>query len=336
MYEVFLAIHQILAALVLITAFLHIYYLYAYDWGYEIWIYVAGGIWFLERVIRLIRIAAIGKKIARVTMVDEGSDLLRVEVDGVAVEGHVYLFFPSLNWRIWESHPFSVLSSFTGGSAQSVAPLTNMVEGEKRTEVVGQAGKQTASSSDDDVSRAIPVTSAAIRPQTVLLIRPQSGTTKQLFDRTRAAGGSLSSPIYIEASYHASPSLRSLTHCSTIIGIAGGVGITAIVPIVRTFGGSRAHIFWGVKHDDIVRAIAPEIRQLEATGVSVETSIGTRMEVKDVVREEVLGREDTGPVGIVVCGPPSMADDVRRVIGEVVGGGKAKREVVFVDETFNW
>ena len=68
----------------------------------------------------------------------------------------------------------------------------------------------------------------------------------------------------------------------------------------------------------------------------METTVAARMDVSEVVREEVLGREDRGPVGIVVCGPPSMADDVRRVVGQVVGGGRAQREVVFVDETFSW
>jgi hypothetical protein len=337
MYEVFLAIHQILAAFVLITAFLHIYYLYAYDWGYEIWIYVGGAIWFLERVLRLVRMAVIGKRTAKVTMVlDEGSDLLRLEIDDVVVEGHVYLYFPSLNWRLWESHPFSVISSFTGGAAPTPSPQTTDPGQEKRSEVVGQIRKQTASSSDDDVSRTNMTVPSAARPQAVLLIRPQSGTTKQLFDRTRAAGGSLTLPVYIEASYHSSPSLRSLTSCSTVIGIAGGVGITAIVPIVKSFGGPRSRVFWGVKHDDILRAVAPEVKQLEAIGASVETTIGTRIDVREVVREEVMGREDKGAVGIIVCGPPSMADDVRRAIGEVVGGGMAKREVLFIDETFSW
>jgi hypothetical protein len=82
--------------------------------------------------------------------------------------------------------------------------------------------------------------------------------------------------------------------------------------------------------------VAPEVKQLEAIGASVETTIGTRIDVREVVREEVMGREDKGAVGIIVCGPPSMADDVRRAIGEVVGGGMAKREVLFIDETFSW
>ena len=155
-------------------------------------------------------------------------------------------------------------------------------------------------------------------------------------DHTRAAGGTLTTSVLIEASYHSSPSIRSLSRCSTIIGIAGGVGITAIIPVVRSFGGARARVFWGVKHDDVLRAIEPEIKILEGIGVSVETTVATRMDVRGVVREEVIGRGDRGPLGIVVCGPPSMADEVRRAVGEVVGGGKTQRAVVFIDETFSW
>lgn len=337
-YEFFLATHQILAALVLITGFLHIYYLYDYDWGYEIWIYVAGAVWFIERALRLVRIAAIGKRTAKVTMVDEGSDLLRLEIDDVVLEGHVYLHFVSLNWRVYESHPFSVISSFSGETAPilATAPSSSSPSEEKGPGIVDQTGKTTTRSSDEDVSSPSPMEPTLVRPRAVLLIRPQSGTTKTLLERTRSAGGTLTTSVLIEASYHSSPSTRSFSHCSTIIGIAGGVGITAIVPVVRSFGGARARVFWGVKHDDILRAVAPEVQELKRIGVTVETTVAARMDVSEVVREEVLGREDRGPVGIVVCGPPSMADDVRRVVGQVVGGGRAQREVVFVDETFSW
>jgi hypothetical protein len=39
-YEIFLVSHQILAALALIGYFLHIYFLFAYDWGYEMLVHL--------------------------------------------------------------------------------------------------------------------------------------------------------------------------------------------------------------------------------------------------------------------------------------------------------
>ena len=41
-----------------------------------------------------------------------------------------------------------------------------------------------------------------------------------------------------------------------------------------------------------------------------------------------------GDLGVVVCGPAGMADDVRLAVGEL--GPKARRGVIFVDEAFSW
>lgn len=344
MYEVFLATHQILAALVLIGGFLHIWYLFEWNWGYEIWIYVPGAIWFLERCLRLFRIASNGKRTAVLTTIDEESDLLRVEIDGLVAEGHVYLYFPTLSWRFWENHPFSVLSTFAGGASRvgNVSTVNektasaSSLDAEKApaatTRDLNQASPSSASS-DNENEAAVPTT--LLTPRATLLIRPQTGTTKALLAKTRAAGGRLSIPVLIESSYHANPSLHKLSHCSTLVGIAGGVGITAIIPIARTFGGLRSRLFWGAKHDDIVRAIQPELQQL-STSVAVETTIGTRLSVTEILREELLRDDEKGDLGVVVCGPGSMADEVRQVVGELVGSGKAKRGVVFVDEAFSW
>lgn len=340
MYEVFLAVHQLLAALVLITGFLHIWYLYDWDWGYEIWIYIAGGLWFCDRLLRLLRLASNGKRTATVTVIDAESDLLRVEIDGVVADGHVYLYFPSLSWRVWESHPFSILSSHAGENVRGEVDRNQgaVPNAETDAEKKGVSPdpnivqRSNSSSSNEAANNLITQTSG---PRAVVLVRPQTGTTKALLERTRAAGGKLSLSVLIESSYHANPSARELAHCSTLIGIAGGVGITAVLPMARAFGGLRSRVWWGAKHDDIIRAIQPEVRQL-GPSVELETVVGSRLPVSDILRDELLRDDEKGNVGIVVCGPASMADDVRRAVGELVISGKAKRGVVFVDEAFSW
>ena len=51
---------------------------------------------------------------AYVAVVD--GDYLKVEVPGLAAAGHAYLYFPTLTWCFWESHPFSVVL-VSGGQA---------------------------------------------------------------------------------------------------------------------------------------------------------------------------------------------------------------------------
>lgn len=47
--------------------------------------------------------------------------------------------------------------------------------------------------------------------------------------------------------------------------------------------------------------MAPENKQLEAAGPALGTSIGTRIDGRVVVREEVMGREEKGAVDVVMC-----------------------------------
>ncbi|KAL3479839.1 hypothetical protein BJX99DRAFT_255279 [Aspergillus californicus] len=41
-------------------------------------------------------------------MVDK--DNLKLQIPGVKADGHVYLYLPTLSWKVWENHPCSVLA----------------------------------------------------------------------------------------------------------------------------------------------------------------------------------------------------------------------------------
>ncbi|RVX69604.1 hypothetical protein B0A52_06668 [Exophiala mesophila] len=325
-YEIFLTTHQLLAALAMITYFLHIWYLFKYDWGYEIWVYVAGAIWFLDRLLRLFRIAVNGTRTAVITSLGDGSELLNVRIEGVFAEGHVYLYFPTLTWRFWENHPFSVLSAFdlavetpipigSAGDPKITAkrPATAQMEPVTKSPNPGQARRE-----------AVP----GIR----LLLRPQNGSTFRLAQKVQSKGTPLSIPVWVEDSYH-TQSTKKLLSCSSLLCIAGGVGITAVLPVLRSYDGPSAKLFWGVKHDDIVNAVAAEIDGL-GPRLQTETRIRERLDVETIVQDELLNSEARGNVGIMVCGPAEMADHVRLAIGKVAG--RSKRGIVFLDEAFAW
>ncbi|PPQ67022.1 hypothetical protein CVT24_011316 [Panaeolus cyanescens] len=325
-YEFFLAWHQFFAALGLIATFFHIYELYTYNWGYEIWVYIAGGIWFFDRFVRLLRLVSTGYRRAIVTSVDDTAEYIRVDIDGLVTEGHVYLYFPTLTWRIWENHPFSILSSFTHASIQDSDSASKVVEDEKNP------------STTSSVS-SVPSSNKSMRPRTTILLRPMKGITRKLANRVLASSSlSISIPVLVEGSYHSNAAtVQKLAECSTILVFAGGVGITAVVPILKTFGDVQSKLFWGMRNDVLLldTAVDAEIRGLKRRGVEVHTNVGKRFNVAEVIREELeKGEEGDGDIGVVVCGPVGMAEDVRIAVGEM--GPKVRRGVVLVDEAFNW
>ncbi|TFK19788.1 hypothetical protein FA15DRAFT_723182 [Coprinopsis marcescibilis] len=325
-YEFFLIFHQVFSALGLIATFLHLYEFSQYNWGYEIWVYIGGTIWFGDRLLRVLRMASVGWKKAVVSAVDENAEYLRVDLDGVAVHGNVYLYFPTLSWRVWENHPYSVLSSFSG-SPESMKGAS--IEGGPET-----SEKSSSPSSSTSLSSASD-SGSNIRPRTTILLRVRSGQTKLLANRLAAAGTSrrISIPVIVEASYHANPATRDLAHCSSLLCIAGGVGITGVLPIVRSFGGVRVRLVWGVRSPSLVDAVKPEFLRLDSKRLEIQTSVGQRLRVVDILKEE-LSKDEKGGLGVVICGPAGMADGIRVAVAEL--GPRARRPVVFVDEAFSW
>ena len=116
LYELFLAWHVLLSIFVLAGCYWHILARFETQWGYENWIYTAIAIWGFERTMRLARLVRNGIKTARVAVIDD--DYVRVDIEHVSGSGHAYLYFPTLAWRVWENHPFSVASAVLPPSDQ--------------------------------------------------------------------------------------------------------------------------------------------------------------------------------------------------------------------------
>ncbi|KAI1472664.1 uncharacterized protein F4812DRAFT_454479 [Daldinia caldariorum] len=106
-YELFLAIHIVAAILIFLGSWYHIIHRYEHQWGYETWLYVVFAVWGFDRLIRLLRVLRNGVRTANITVIN--SDYVRIDIKGVVGAGHVYLYF--LDWRFWENHPFSIVSS---------------------------------------------------------------------------------------------------------------------------------------------------------------------------------------------------------------------------------
>lgn len=111
-YEVFLITHILLAVITIAGCWYHVVIHFGYSWGSPQWLMVACGLWFLDRLIRLMRVLKNG--ICRAYVTDLGDDFVRLDIEDVRWNPdagmHVYAYFPTVNpLRPWENHPFSVL-----------------------------------------------------------------------------------------------------------------------------------------------------------------------------------------------------------------------------------
>jgi predicted ferric reductase len=328
-YEVFVASHVVLALLFIVGYYYHIWFCYQYKWGYEIWAFIAAGIWATDRLLRLGRIAWRGYRSATVSLV-QGCDgeYLRLDIENAQLgEGVAYLTFPTLGWRFWESHPFSVAfnSSEISGTEPSTPPSPVSPGPESKEAVITDI---TTSPPPTDGSKTTKAST------TTFFARVRTGITATLAARA-ATTGSVRVGVVVDGPYpHSGDVATQLKQCSSIVYIAGGVGITALLPYVRRFTNVPSRLFWSTRKTGLAAAIEPALSALPGS-VEMDTAVGQRLDI-DGILEKALGETGEGMVGIVVCGPRGMADHVRHKVVQLSRNGGARRAYVLVDEAFGW
>ncbi|GEQ68746.1 hypothetical protein JCM33374_g2414 [Metschnikowia sp. JCM 33374] len=107
-YEIFLAIHIVLAAMFIMAAWYHIRMRM-----YMEWLYASIAVWGFDRLVRWGRMAVFGFPKATVTLLAD--DCLRVVVPKPSYwksvpGGHAWVYFCH-SWYFWQSHPFTFLDS---------------------------------------------------------------------------------------------------------------------------------------------------------------------------------------------------------------------------------
>ncbi|KAL8726391.1 MAG: hypothetical protein Q9166_006742 [cf. Caloplaca sp. 2 TL-2023] len=306
LYEFFLAWHVLLSIFVLVGCFWHILERFQRQWGYENWIYTAIAIWGSERAMRLARLARNGIKTAQVTVIDE--DYVGVDIENVSGSGHAFLYFPTLTWRVWENHPFSV--------ASTVLALSDRPSTLKHNADVEKLGSSSDGSDSDSHERRYQ-SPTDTKIGLTFLVRTRGGVTGQLRKHATL-------PVLVESAYGPHEDLSAY---SLLICIAGGVGITACVPYLRAHPGATK-LFWGAKSQNIIDAMAPSL-----SGIERETFVGQRMNITEVLHKELVDSSTTTVV--LVSGPSEMADEVRYVISEL--GRQTKGiKVRLMEEAFSW
>lgn len=310
-YELFLIVHIILGVFVLGGSWYHIEFRFTRKWGYEFWLYAACGTWFSDRLLRVFRILKNGAR--RSDVVEIGEDIVRVDVRDVRWEAtpgkHTYAYFPTLNLlRPWENHPFSVIPTtllrcrghsiaIPGSSQHSSDDIEKM---ELSTTVSRVKGGNTAGIS--------------------FYVRKSTGLTKAL--RTHVSLLTLLDGPY------PNNSTSSVLKTDRLVLIAGGIGITAVLPF--TSHHPNVKLFWSMKRsaDGLLNDLDGVLKSIHEKHIL----IGERVKV-----EEVLGAEESEGwqrIGVVVCGPGGLCDVVRDVVSRRGKKGKAIWELDV--EAFSW
>ncbi|KAF4976070.1 hypothetical protein FZEAL_7217 [Fusarium zealandicum] len=351
MYEVFLLAHICLAVLALVGSWYHIWYLYKDSSGFEIWLLIAMAVWGFERLLRIVRIARHGVKRAYITRVDD--KYLRIDIPGTTCSGHCFAYFPTLSWRVWENHPFSVVNCQTPNQTDSQilsSPSDHESPVSLSNSVEGSTSKETGVAASDSHN---PVTHNDTRPGITLFIRAQSGFTRQLAKYADSKSGV---PILLEASYGhegevgTSSRLSPTPEYPNILCIAGGVGITGVFPALsnslstaKPLGTTK--LYWGIRDQGLVDAVKDMIvgtntrekamgEQRQDTNwgnIEPHVTVGSRMDIKQVLQDEL--KDSVGGTTVIVCGPLPMCDEVRYICAAMARHGTVLR---YREESFSW
>ncbi|KAJ4329254.1 hypothetical protein N0V84_000147 [Fusarium piperis] len=328
LYEVFLIAHICLAVLAIVASWYHIWYLYEDSSGFEIWL--------------LIAIAR-----AHITRI-EGDQYIRLDIPEVDCHGHCYIYFPTLTWRVWENHPFSVVNYSAGQLNNSIMDSNLSARSQSETEGLTSMDPDSKETGNVTANRdAIAARTVHPRPSITLFIRAQSGLTKKIAAKANIEGGI---PVLIEGSYgHGSINTFSpSTEYPNVLCIAGGVGITGILPALNSSMSMFAcplgttKLYWGIKDSGLVDAVKSmivgdskggEVKGDETNWGHVEShvTIGSRMNIRQVLSKELEDNPD-GTI-VVVCGPQAMCDEARY---ECAGLARHGAKLRYVEESFSW
>ena len=328
-YESFLVSHITLALIFLVGYYYHIWYVYTYNWGYEIWMFAAAGIWAVDRLARIGRLVISGSRTATITiMPDTDDEYLRIEVDGKVHEhGVAYLCFPTLSWNFWESHPFSVSGAHTSDYGNIFVRSESDCDTNPSQEDEKNIATNTVVASQNHNS---------VKLHTTFFARSRSGITVKLLKKVAVAKShTIKIRVLLEGPYEHSGNVQSqLAKCNRILCIAGGVGITACLPLLQANKVQAAHLFWSSRKAGLVASLGPSLDALPKS-VKIETRVGERFDVKRCVEQAFSAAgeaSEQGVLAVIVSGPPGLADEVRQIVSHT----NTNQRYILIDEAFSW
>ncbi|KAH6712471.1 hypothetical protein BKA61DRAFT_633760 [Leptodontidium sp. MPI-SDFR-AT-0119] len=310
--EFFLLTHIAFSLLFLIGYYYHIWYLYKYNWGYEIWMFFAGGVWGVDCLVQVIRMALNGSRTALVSSIqDADGDYIRIDIEGKEIKGGVaYICFPTLSWRLWETRPFSVAFSADNNVGENLVNNKSLPSTSVEPTPDQEKAESTAFPVVPVSTPFAPALSNSKHSTTTSVAWAWTGVTKHLSARVAKENCSARIRVLIDGPYHHS-----------------GHKTAAQKPV---------KLFWSNRKSGLETELRPVLAALP-NSLQVVTSVGERLDLDAILSKELVGsNKENYLLGVVVCGPPGMADDVRQKISEVSERFLMSRSYVLIDDAFSW
>ena len=309
-YELFLITHIVMAIICLVGCWYHVWFGYENTFGYESWLYATIAVWFFDRLVRIARILKVGIRRAKVTSI--GPTIARIDVPGIRWTEpgcYVFVYFPTLNpLRPWENHPFSVIqTTLLTRNTNSKHAGSDSSEIEKHQNVTLGSEHQEMTYIDSGLT---------------LFVRKTKGITKYL----QAHDGLLT---LLEGPYRSNPA-KAVLQSDRLLLIGGGIGITGLLSF--TWRHPNVKLFHSVKTDD--RCLVDCLSSVLNVVREKEICIGKRLDIVNLLRDEC----DAGfsKIGVVVCGPPAMCDDVRAIVAQLGKERSGKCSLELEVHAFSW
>ncbi|KAJ7729939.1 ferric reductase like transmembrane component-domain-containing protein [Mycena metata] len=313
-YETFLALHVLLSIFTIVGTQLHIIHLYGEEYHYRKWIWVVVVIWGLERTVRLLRMLVLSwhaPRAATITLVP-GSDgaVMRLTVPvprayTPSAGHHFYVYFPTLDWRVWENHPLSV--------AGWTAPRVPDAEHSTATPTPGLTNPQVGALLEGPYGHR----HALETFETVVLVAGGVGIAPALaYVQEYAQVLGRTERISLIFAARQLSFLREIAHYLEEAGLRGLVELK---------------LFCTGEDTDVRTSNRDEKSEEGGDG---DVTYG-RPELGAVVQKEVSGAK-AGRVAFYVCGPAGMSDAMRREVVNCIGKDTDGDRVSFFEEALGW
>ncbi|KAK5991204.1 Ferric/cupric reductase transmembrane component 2-like protein [Cladobotryum mycophilum] len=340
LYETFLNVHILLAVITFVCTWVHCASASTPGGLPQLpWIMAAVALWLADRFARVIRLAYANWSDKGYT--DAYCEAMPGEVTRVTLHlpryltvkpgTHAYLRFWGIN--PWESHPFSI--AWVDHEDHHALPISE---------------KETIN----------PLDHSNIVTSVSFLIGAQTGMTRKLFQEASKHDKGMRIRAAMEGPYAGHHSLDSYGHA---VLFAGTTGITHQISYIKnllqgynagTVATRRVTLVWIIREYESLEWVRPYMDQIlripnrkdvlriqvfvtrpknprdVASSSSTVKMFPGRPNIGLLLLKEV--QEQTGAMCVTVCGPGSLADDVRSAVRLVQG----PTVVDFVEESFTW